>query len=216
MASPWGLRSDGETQGSWRRVAGLEAPRGRERTRPTLPTRPGGDTKNSSGTPPPAAVHPAGRRPPTPAPRATKEVTLGGGGGRGAAPGRPLPQRLDARQIGEATAAEPPPPRSQAPSPGRWGPSRAAPAFLGETGAARAHPRAETEHPRGAEAAGEVERPRRHRDEHRATLGHAPSHTPDRPLARSPTPDLPGSGLETTGSGFSGVWTRTFAAQVVT
>lgn len=172
-----------EAGDGWR-VAGLEAPRGRERTRPTLPTRPGGDTKNSSATPPPAAVHPAGRRPPTPAPRATKEVTLGGGG-RGAAPGRPLPQRLDARQIGEATAAEPPPPRSQAPSPGRWGPSRAAPAFLGETGAARAHPRAETEHPRGAEAAGEVERPRRHRDEHRATLGHAPSHTPDRPLAHS-------------------------------
>lgn len=41
---------------------------------------PWGDTKNSSATP---AKHPAGRRPPTPAPRATKEVTLSGQPWRG-------------------------------------------------------------------------------------------------------------------------------------
>lgn len=106
------------------------------------------------------AEHPAGRRPPTPAPRATKEVTLGGG--RGAAPRRPpsAEARRTARQTRGATAdSRVPSTALPGPSPGRWGPL-APPFFLGETGAACAHPSTETEHPRGAEAASEVERPR--------------------------------------------------------
>lgn len=99
-------------------------------------------------------MHPAGRRPPTPAPRATKEVTLGG---RGAAPRSPpsAEARRTARQTRGAISD-----RSQrvpstalpGPSSGRWGPL-APPSFLGETGAVCVHPSAETEHPRGAEAA---------------------------------------------------------------
>lgn len=78
------------------------------------------------------AVHPAGRRPPTPAPRATKEVTLGGG--RGAAPRRPSAEaRRTARQTRGATAdSRVPSTAMPGPSPGRWGPL-APPSFLGKT-----------------------------------------------------------------------------------
>lgn len=79
-----------KAQESWRRVAGWRRRAGANVHAPHFQPAPG-DTKNSSAT---LAEHPAGRRLPTPAPRATKEVTLGG---RGAAPWRPLPQRLDAR-----------------------------------------------------------------------------------------------------------------------
>lgn len=117
---PSGQRSDGGSQESWRPVVDWRRRAGSNVHAPHFQPAPG-DTKNSSAT---LAEHPAGRRPPTPAPRATKEVTLGG---RGAAPWRPLPQRLDARQTREATAAESPPPRCQAPAQDAGGLSRRLP-----------------------------------------------------------------------------------------
>lgn len=75
------------------------------------------------------AMHPAGRRPPTPAPRATKEVTLGG---RGAAPRRPpsAEARRTARQTRGAIAASRSQPsplhRAARPQLRTLGPSRAA------------------------------------------------------------------------------------------
>lgn len=148
---PFGQRSGGESQGSWRRVVGWRRRAGANVHAPHFQATPG-DTKNSSAT---LAEHPAGRRPPTPAPHATKEVTLGG---RGEAPWRPLPQRLDARPDPWGDGSRAPSAALPGPSPGRWGPL-APPSFLGETGAACAHPHAETEHPRGAEASREVEKP---------------------------------------------------------
>lgn len=179
-----------KAQESWRRVAGWRRRAGANVHAPHFQPAPG-DTKNSSAT---LVEHPTGRRLPTPAPHVTKEVTLSG---RGAAPWRPLPQRLDARPDRCGDGSRVPSTSLPGPSPGRWGPL-APPSFLRERGAACAHPHAETEHPRRAEAAREMERPA-------ATEKSSGLHTGS--LAHSHTL----SSLRTTGSGFSHL-----ATQVVT
>lgn len=144
-----------------------------------------GDTKSRSATPPrsPRAggrPHPAPARPEQAgtsvrgaqrgdaraAPPGAPAGPLGAGG---AAPGRPLRgRRLDARPA-PAPGAQAPPQRCQAPGRGPCSP-RSLPSFLGKPGAGCAHPRAETEHRRGA-----ARQPPRRRREPRPRQGSAPA-----------------------------------------
>jgi hypothetical protein len=132
-----GVGGGWKTGTEWR----LETRRQHERAPCVLPRAPG-DTKSCSATP---AVQPAGGRPPTPAPRATKERAQRGD----ARPARPgYPRRRRGSRV-TPSAAEP------RRAPGRGDdrsrvPSTALPSFLEEPRAACAHPRAETEHRRGA------------------------------------------------------------------
>lgn len=160
---------------TWRKLAPGDGAGGAERARThtTHLHAARGDTKSCSATP---AALPSGGRRPTPRPGAPRRSggSRAAPGPRGAAQGRPpgparrargYPRRRrqrDSRASPSAAQdrrAPSPGDRSRAPSTALPGPGRgpcsplSPPSFLAEPGAACAHPRAETEHPRGAAAA---------------------------------------------------------------
>lgn len=161
------------------------------------------DTKSCSATP---AVHPRAGGDPHPAPARPDGAGAPGSPGpgcpRGAAQGRPpsparrargYPRRRRGSRASplaaEARRAPGPGDPSRAPSTALPGPGRgprsphALPSFLGEPGAACAHPRAETEHRRGAAAAREAEGGRGGDREARPARARGRRHRPPPPRA---------------------------------